>query len=546
MTAYRTILTCHVCCLLACLLALNACSGEPAIGQSPGPAAIEGALPPLPAGKVPTEVSGYTIEGDAAFSMSLNAAAADTDMELQSSTGNLSWGIWRLQPGEHELLGVEVLLSAPQGSSAYVAISNYADGRWDIDGPLTAGKEFNLDDVANRSGDGNCFVAVITSNGDQATVNRLVMTVNRVGWQVVTVDSTGFSGKQSSLAVIDGHPAISYYDDSAAQALKFVRSATTTGADPEDWSDPAIVKTGWIAYSDLAEVEGHPAICFWLQGSFAYARSTSAEGTNPGDWIVVGIDSQDNAGHYCSMTVVDGNPAVSYMNNPDVNVANLRYARSSTTTGDGIGDWTQKVLVDTGGEVGSYTSLAVVDGNPAISYYDKTDSQLKFARATTSTGADQADWSQIVVVDAVEYGSAFTSLAIVDGNPAISYWDSKNDDLKFARSLTATGADAGDWLQNAIVHADAQPLSTDLFTSLAVINGSPAIAYPFKDGGTHLGYAAATTSTGGDSADWSIKHIVDGDSGVGTNCAMTVVGGRPAISYFDETNYDLKYAILFE
>ena len=97
---------------------------------------------------------------------------------------------------------------------------------------------------------------------------------------------------------------------------------------------------------------------------------------------------------------------------------------------------------------------------------------------------------------------------------------------------------------NAVILADAWPTS-DSFTSLAVIDGKPAIAYPFKDSGASLGFASSSTSTGGDSADWNLKQVVDDMGSVGTNCCLAVVGGRPAISYFDESNHNLKYAILF-
>jgi hypothetical protein len=84
--------------------------------------------------------------------------------------------------------------------------------------------------------------------------------------------------------------------------------------------------------------------------------------------------------------------------------------------------------VDSTDNVGKFTSLAFgPDGQPAISYYDDTNGDLKFARYNGSS------WSTATVDAAGDVGS-FTSLAFgPDGQPAISYYDETNGDLKFAR-----------------------------------------------------------------------------------------------------------------
>ena len=44
--------------------------------------------------------------------------------------------------------------------------------------------------------------------------------------------------------------------------------------------------------------------------------------------------------------------------------------------------WSTPVAVDTGAYAGRFASLAVVNGHPAISYYDQFSSVLRYARAT--------------------------------------------------------------------------------------------------------------------------------------------------------------------
>lgn len=74
------------------------------------------------------------------------------------------------------------------------------------------------------------------------------------------------------------------------------------------------------------------------------------------------------------------------------------------------------------------TSLAVVDGNPAISYFDNSNFDLKYVRATN---ADGSIWETPRILDAAGIVGQYTSLFIVDGQPAISYYDQTNGDLKF-------------------------------------------------------------------------------------------------------------------
>ena len=48
--------------------------------------------------------------------------------------------------------------------------------------------------------------------------------------------------------------------------------------------------------------------------------------------------------------------------------------------------WGMPSIVDNAGNVGQYTSLELVNGNPAISYYDFTNGDLKYVRAHDSGG----------------------------------------------------------------------------------------------------------------------------------------------------------------
>jgi hypothetical protein len=72
----------------------------------------------------------------------------------------------------------------------------------------------------------------------------------------------------------------------------------------------------------------------------------------------------------------------------------------------------------------------VIAGRPAISYWDYNNSDLKYVRAYD---ADGSTWGTPFVVDSVGNVGTFTSMLSLNGYPAISYCDETNGDLKFAR-----------------------------------------------------------------------------------------------------------------
>ncbi|NKB25005.1 MAG: hypothetical protein GKR87_11645 [Kiritimatiellae bacterium] len=82
-----------------------------------------------------------------------------------------------------------------------------------------------------------------------------------------------------------------------------------------------------------------------------------------------------------------------------------------------------------------YTSLAVVSGNPAISF--QAGNGLWYVRAND---ADGTTWSSAQLIESVGSGTGGNcSLAVVDGRPAISYHD-QYEGLKFVQANDGNGA----------------------------------------------------------------------------------------------------------
>jgi len=103
----------------------------------------------------------------------------------------------------------------------------------------------------------------------------------------------------------------------------------------------------------------------------------------------------------------------------------------------------------------------VVDGKPAISYQRGSSSDLKFASNSSVSGS--GSWTSVVADAGQQGGIAGTdaSQAVIDGKPAISYYDQTNQDLKYARNSAVDGS--GTWTLTTVHSVDA----VGFFTSLA-------------------------------------------------------------------------------
>jgi len=351
----------------------------------------------------------------------------------------------------------------------------------------------------------------------------------------VAVDTGGANtvGQYTSLAVIGGNPAIAYYDVTAAD-LKFVRA---TNADGTAWGSPVIVDgttTSVGQYTSLAIINGNPAISYYdaTNGDLKFARNDNADGS--GAWTLTTVDTGGTnvVGQHTSLTVVLGNAAISYH---DVTSGDLKYARSLTLNGNGA--WAVNT-VDTGGanNVGLYSSLRfnVPDDRPIISYYDNTSGDLKFARGSLPDGA--GTWTTITL-ETLNFPGQYTSLLLVSGNPAISYYEAGLANLKYVRATNTSGTLASDWGAPITVAADTAVPVTGSYTSQAIVNGHPAIAY-FDSTNGRLKYVRAVDAAG---AAWGVPVNADSVSGVGLYASLAVVAGNPAIAYYDYISGNLKY-----
>jgi hypothetical protein len=464
-------------------------------------------------------------------------------------------------------------------------------GTWTIITLDSSGSPVSSPSLSVLTGAGNPAI----SYGDNANGLRFVRALDSAGttWSApVTVDSAKSFGAYTSLISLSaGTPAISYYDQANAE-LKFARNSVADGSGP--WTVTTVSSTGAIGrYSSMAltSVVGNqtPIIAYYdeTNGDLKVARNSATDGS--GTWTIVPADSSaiDDVGSLCSLAIVNGTPAISYFSS----AGELRHTRNSAP--DASAAWTA-TTVQSGflhGDTGKLNSQAIIGGNPAITYLDAFRRKVMFARNSAADGSGV--WSIHTVTD---FRANFPpeniifSLAEVAGNPAVCFYDADEAKVKFARAPSADGS--GTWFVNTLSQGVGSLASTS--TPLVVVNGNPATAFYLPgqttDGG--LCYARAPGADGSGAwtiiplrlptvgrVDFSVSlAVVNGNPAIACNAlgltpgiefmrseqsdglgvwtttlieaipdsglspSLSIIAGRPAVSYHDLTKKDLKFA----
>ncbi len=202
-------------------------------------------------------------------------------------------------------------------------------------------------------------------------------------------------------------------------------------------------------------------------------------------------------------------------------------------------NWTT-VTVDTATNTGEYASLAIYNGLPRISYYDSTNKELRYATCDSNCTVP-ASWTKITVDSSSPDVGWYTSLALdTAGNPRISYFDNGTHFLKYAFCNTACTV-AVSWT-NLTIDNSANPVGQ--YTSLALdSSNNPQISY-YDAKNKHLKYIACSANCNL-LASWTavvVDSTTSTDVGRYTSLQINANGNR-AISYYDFQNKNLAYAL---
>lgn len=354
------------------------------------------------------------------------------------------------------------------------------------------------------------LLAVLTLVVTSATFAQTINTV--------TVTSSGNVGDYTSLALVNGNPAISYYDWTNFQ-IKYVRASNAAGT---LWSPPVTMPVILVSgqTSTLLVVNGNPAVAYQDGGNgfMKYIRAADTSGTTWGS--ALSLASSVESGLPCQMAVVAARPAICFSTQLS---GNKRYLRASDATGSTWGTTYNIPGVSSSSDI----SLADVGGLPALAFTNGSN-YLSFMRASS---VDGSAWTSAGTLNSVTTGDP--CLAIVNGNPAIAYLDAVNDDLRFIRASSATGAS---WNSSVALDTTGR---VGWNPSLGVVNGKPCVAYyDVTNGDLKL-----VRAVDADGTVWANPVVIASAGDQGEGCSLMALGTQVAISYYDYTNGDLKWSV---
>ncbi len=370
-------------------------------------------------------------------------------------------------------------------------------------------------------------------------------------WNVEIVDDSGSIGgyDYTSIAVDSkDHPHISYYDyhwDNQQGYIGILKYATWDGS---KWNKNTVDPSQNVGdYCSIAlDSSNHPHISYYdsINQDLKYAHWSGSS------WIIETVDSTDNIGEFTSLALdSNDNTHISYY---DATNEDLKYAYFDGST------WTIKTI-DSSSDVGSYSSLTIdTYDNPHISYYDCHNSVIKYSYKQNNK------WIKEVVLSE-EPIYQFSDFALdSNDNPHISYCDASQN-LKYV--LQSSSPDTPSQPTGPITRNIGE---VGTYTTSATEPDGDSIEYRFNWGDGRIStWGPPTQSHVWDTAgsytiktqardnnnilsewssglgigvDWSVT-TVDASGDVGSWSSVTIDHmGRVHISYFDETNDNLKYA----
>lgn len=330
------------------------------------------------------------------------------------------------------------------------------------------------------------------------------------------IDAAGTSGQWPSMTIVDNNPAIAYR---YSGIIRYVRASA---ADGSSWTTPVdlgAMTTVGSGGPHLTVVNGQPALLYFNAGTLLYQHANNTTGSSWARPTTVYTTTNENL-RYLSLEAVNGRPAIGAFNAAPETIV---YQRANDANGTLWGTFQR---LD-GGYSGDHNALALVNGRPAVSFAQSIGGGLRYARALDSSGSG---WAEAAVVDTARGAGEQSQLMVVNNRPTITYLDN-GPALRFVR---AADLDGNSWLSPTVL------VTGTIYThAAAVVDGRPAIAYYDFTAG-ELRFIRAADQDG---ISWGtpvvITNSIEPDSAAG-QIALFTLNGNPAVAIIDTNSSTLN------
>jgi len=452
------------------------------------------------------------------------------------------------------------------GSASMDADGSIVLWEWDLDGDrvyeISSPDQSTAEHIYDQIG--ICFPSLrITDNLGATDTAELTITAH--GWWTTTLASGANYGRYNSLAIIDGNPAVAFYQHGTQvdQNLWYRRALDPVG---RHWGAPLIVD-GDGQEGDgspeqrgpeccMIEVEGAPAIAYYDDHDFVgqnltYVRALDSTGTTWGEPKALTVLLDGRIGWNNSLAIVNGKPAIACNSNATVGGGRiLCYFHALDALGENWSGWevldTAWVLEDL-----QLTQLGDDDQVPAVVYiaFDiNTDpyGYIGGLRIVYANDPDGVSWRappEFLSYDGIPDSQRFDglSLLMIDYKPFVVFaGELASGAGSWLYCMASESMSGSEWgaptaispqLPNHVAHS-----------SSAFIGGKPAVVFSSYNRYS-VEYLRADDETG---ANWSMEpQLIDPAVGRKVECCLLEVDGRPAVSYYDDNDSVLKFGVYY-
>ena len=397
-------------------------------------------------------------------------------------------------------------------------------GRSEIIAKAVGSTEIDTTEVQNRV-IGQClypeYVTSVAQNGD-LTCARMPIGV------VSVIEPYANFARHSSIAIgVDEYPIISFAGESSRLTIVKCNNQSCSTSNPPIILDHV---AGAGEYSSIAiGADNNPIISYTatIEKELKVVKCTNQSCSSFNPPLVLDSSIGIDVGYFTSLAIgADDNPIISYFDATNGDLKVIKCSNQSCSA------FTPPVILDSVGIVGYYTSIAIgADNNPIISYYDFTNEDLKVVKCSNP---NCTNFNPPVILDSIGAVGEYTSIAIgADSIPIISYYDKTNGNLK---SVKCSDQNCSNFTFSNVLHSEGD---VGKYTSIVIgADNNPVIGYYDETNGN---LNILRCSSQNCSASKRFITILDSVGDVGEFLSVAIgADNSPIVSYFDVTNGFLK------